>query len=166
MRKPPLLPSPGRATRCLISRPPRSASIRPAIACRTAVTRLSSPMPFRRANLASALVLNIRREKSLVQKTIVYSIIDQKEKVQDLYSPFQAVLARDRGDGAGARGATFALQGLEQKSRARPASPRSRPTSPVNGAGGITGCRDDSEAPESVPAVQKFFRTRLSDRSP
>jgi hypothetical protein len=50
-----------------------------------------------------------------------------------------------------------------QKSRARPASPRSRPTSPVNGAGGITGCRDDSQAPGLVPASVKFFRTRLSD---
>src|SRR6266436_6686937 len=52
-----------------------------------------------------------------------------------------------------------------EKSRARPASPRSRPTSPVNGAGGITGCRDDSEPPELGPAALKNFRTRLSDRS-
>jgi len=34
------------------------------------------------------------------------------------------------------------LAGDLKKSRARPASPRSRPTSPVNGAGGITGCRN------------------------
>src|SRR4029077_17420014 len=36
-----------------------------------------------------------------------------------------------------------------QKSRARLASPQPRPTSPVNGAGGITGCRDDAQSPES-----------------
>src|SRR5437660_1342491 len=42
-----------------------------------------------------------------------------------------------------------AQAGRKTKSRARPASPRSRPTSPVNGAGGITGCLDDSDAPES-----------------
>src|SRR5882757_2593981 len=53
---------------------------------------------------------------------------------------------------------------IDEKSRARPASPRSRPTSPVNGAGGITGCRNDSEAPGVVPSVPKYFRTRLSDR--
>ena len=44
-----------------------------------------------------------------------------------------------------------------KKSRARPASPRSRPTSPVNGAGGITGCFDDSEAPEWFQRLQNFF---------
>jgi hypothetical protein len=44
-----------------------------------------------------------------------------------------------------------------KKSRARPASPRSRPTSPVNGAGGITGCRNDSEAPLVVPGPEIFF---------
>jgi hypothetical protein len=43
------------------------------------------------------------------------------------------------------------------KSRARPASPRSRPTSPVNGAGGITGCRDDSDATESFQSAQNIF---------
>jgi hypothetical protein len=44
-----------------------------------------------------------------------------------------------------------------EKSKARPASPRSRPTSPVNGAGGITGCRNDSEAPGVVPGSKTFF---------
>jgi hypothetical protein len=48
---------PSRATRCLIMRPPRSASIRPRIARSTAATKLASGMPFWRANLASVLVL-------------------------------------------------------------------------------------------------------------
>ena len=43
------------------------------------------------------------------------------------------------------------------KSRARLASPQPRPTSPVNGAGGITGCRDDSKPPESFPGPQNFL---------
>jgi len=58
---------------------------------------------------------------------------------------------------------SYFLRLLEQKSRARLASPQSRPTSPVNGAGGITGCRDDSQAPGVVPAVPNFFCTRLSE---
>jgi hypothetical protein len=44
-----------------------------------------------------------------------------------------------------------------RKSRARLASPQPRPTAPVNGAGGITGCRDDSQAPRVVPAPGKIF---------
>ena len=57
------------------------------------------------------------------------------------------------------------LDVIAKKSRARPASPRPRPTSPVNGAGGKTGCRDDSGAPRLVPGRHKFFYTRLSDGS-
>jgi Membrane transport protein len=44
-----------------------------------------------------------------------------------------------------------------KKSRVRPASPRSHPTSPVNGAGGITGCQDYSEPPGVVPVSRKYF---------
>jgi hypothetical protein len=50
------------------------------------------------------------------------------------------------------------LSGNIKKSRVRPASPRSHPTSPVNGAGGITGCRDDSEPPESFPRPENIFK--------
>jgi hypothetical protein len=34
-----------------------------------------------------------------------------------------------------------------------------RLTSPVNGAGGITGCRDYAERPESFPAAEIFSYT-------
>jgi hypothetical protein len=54
-------------------------------------------------------------------------------------------------------GVSWNVLNSRKKSRARPASPRSRPTSPVNGAGGITGCFDDSEAPKSFQPVQNFF---------
>src|ERR1700709_2325325 len=37
------------------------------------------------------------------------------------------------------------------------------PTSPVNGAGEITGCRDYAERPESFLPASNFFPTRLSD---
>ena len=43
------------------------------------------------------------------------------------------------------------------KSRARLASPQPRPTSPVNGAGGKTGCQDDAQATAFVPGTQYFF---------
>ncbi len=36
-------------------------------------------------------------------------------------------------------------------------------TSPVNGAGGITGCQNDSQAPRVVPVPRKIFTTRLID---
>jgi len=56
------------------------------------------------------------------------------------------------------------------KSRARLASPQPRPTSPVNGAGGITGCRNDAKPPGLVPRSRIFFcpgriifNTRLID---
>jgi len=55
-----------RATRCLMMRPPRSASIRPRLARSTAATRLASGMPFWRVNLASVLVLKIRTGVSIV----------------------------------------------------------------------------------------------------
>ena len=64
------------------------------------------------------------------------------------------------GDGSRARSLVSEIK----KSRARLASPQPRPTSPVNGAGGITGCRDDAQAPRVVPATANFFSTRLSDR--
>jgi hypothetical protein len=57
------------------------------------------------------------------------------------------------------------LADILQKSRARLASPQPRPTSPVNGAGGITGCWKDARAPESFPSPRIFFHTRLSDSS-
>jgi hypothetical protein len=47
---------------------------------------------------------------------------------------------------------------VEKKSRARLASPQPRPTSPVNGAGGITGCQYDAQASESFPGLDYFFR--------
>jgi len=53
---------------------------------------------------------------------------------------------------------------VAEKSRARLASPQPRPTSPVNGAGGITGCRNDAHAPGVVPPPANNFCTRLSDR--
>jgi hypothetical protein len=55
------------------------------------------------------------------------------------------------------------LYAFQKKSRARLASPQPRPTSPVNGAGGITGCWKDARAPSVVPVLRIFFRTRLSD---
>ena len=52
-----------------------------------------------------------------------------------------------------------------KKSRARLASPQPRPTSPVNGAGGMTGCRDYAQSPRTRSRRRKIFlRTRLSDR--
>jgi hypothetical protein len=48
--------------------------------------------------------------------------------------------------------------GKIKKSRARLASPQPRPTSPVNGAGGITGCRDDAQAPESFQPPMIFSK--------
>src|SRR6476660_9959228 len=56
----------------------------------------------------------------------------------------------------GERNPWLDLQSIRKKSSARPASPRSRPTSPVNGAGGITGCREDSEPPSGVPCQLKY----------
>src|ERR1700728_4879783 len=50
-----------------------------------------------------------------------------------------------------------------KKSRARLASPQPRPTSPVNGAGGMTGCRENAAVSKIVPDHQDFFGTRLSD---
>jgi hypothetical protein len=46
-----------------------------------------------------------------------------------------------------------------QKSRARLASPQPRPTSPVDGAGGMTGCHDDASPAESFLGVQKNLHT-------
>src|SRR5437879_278937 len=37
-----------------------------------------------------------------------------------------------------------------KKSRARLASPQPRPTSPVNGAGGLTGCRDSAAPTQTI----------------
>ena len=55
--------------------------------------------------------------------------------------------------------AAVAIRGpnCRQKSRARLASPQPRPASPVNGAGGMTGCRDDAEAHGIVPDRYVFF---------
>src|SRR5260370_34995476 len=48
-------------------------------------------------------------------------------------------------------------QNVRLKSRARLASPQSRPTAPVNGAGGMTGCRNDAQAPDSFPSPDIFL---------
>jgi len=44
-----------------------------------------------------------------------------------------------------------------KKSRARLASPQPRPASPVNGAGGITGCGDDAQVQKSFQPGSAFF---------
>ena len=44
------------------------------------------------------------------------------------------------------------------KSRARLASPQPRPASPVNGAGGITGCRNYAQPRKSFPPPTNIFR--------
>jgi hypothetical protein len=36
------------------------------------------------------------------------------------------------------------------------ASPQQRPASPVNGAGGTTGCHEDAQARESFPETENF----------
>jgi hypothetical protein len=46
-----------------------------------------------------------------------------------------------------------------QKSRARLASPQPRPTSPVDGAGGLTGCHDDARRQKSFLLMQNIFHT-------
>jgi hypothetical protein len=56
-RKPPDLPSFGRAIRCLITPPPRSASIKPFSALATAAHKSASSSPCRRAKRANHLVL-------------------------------------------------------------------------------------------------------------
>ncbi|MGC2178792.1 MAG: hypothetical protein WA650_11265, partial [Bradyrhizobium sp.] len=48
-------------------------------------------------------------------------------------------------------------QGPRNKSGARLASPQPRPTSPVNGAGGITGCGKDARAERSFQPRITFF---------
>src|SRR5689334_13057045 len=55
------------------------------------------------------------------------------------------------------------MTGGENECGAPPASPRRCPASPVNGAGGTTGCRDDSRAQESFLAIGKFFRASHFD---
>jgi hypothetical protein len=47
--------------------------------------------------------------------------------------------------------------GFQAKSRARLASPQPRPTSPVNGAGGKTGCQDYADAPDLFRTPPNFF---------
>ena len=60
----------------------------------------------------------------------------------------------DQRDG---NAATSGIDVIRAKSRARLASPQSRPTSPVNGAGGKTGCLDDAQAPELGSRRLKIF---------
>jgi hypothetical protein len=55
-------------------------------------------------------------------------------------------------------------QTAKKESRAQLASPQPRPTSPVNGAGGMTGCYDYAQALRSFLLPGTFFRTRLSDQ--
>ena len=56
-RNPPDRPCPSRAMRCLITPPPRSASIKPLTARRTASHSASSSIPSRSANRAKGLLL-------------------------------------------------------------------------------------------------------------
>ena len=49
-----------------------------------------------------------------------------------------------------------------KKRRARLASPQPRPTSPVNGAWGKTGCLDYAEAPKLVPVAANYFTNYFS----
>jgi len=46
-----------------------------------------------------------------------------------------------------------------EKSRARLASPQPRPTSPVDGAGGLTGCHNDAQGQKSFLLAQNIFHT-------
>jgi len=50
-----------------------------------------------------------------------------------------------------------AQMGLENESGTPLASPQRRPASPVNGAGGTTGCTDDSQARKSFLITAKIF---------
>src|SRR6266436_5046000 len=76
---------------------------------------------------------------------------------------FQVPQARSRRadpiskGGADGGAVEAALLDFRRKSRARLASPQPRPTSPVNWGRGITGCRDDAQAPGLVPALRIFF---------
>jgi len=60
VRKPPDFPLPGRAIRCLMTPPPRSASIKPRSALAIASHSVRSSRPAFRANLVNGLFLNIR----------------------------------------------------------------------------------------------------------
>jgi hypothetical protein len=51
-----------------------------------------------------------------------------------------------------------------EKSRARLASPQPRPASPVNGAGGITGCQKDSQPKRSFQPGGAFFSDFFASR--
>ena len=53
---------------------------------------------------------------------------------------------------------TKKLRNIPKKSGARLASPQPRPASPVNGAGGITGCRNDSRPKKSFQQGRTFFQ--------
>jgi hypothetical protein len=50
------------------------------------------------------------------------------------------------------------MMACPQKLGARLASPQPRPASPVNGAGGITGCWDDSRRKRTFRTVVIFFK--------
>jgi hypothetical protein len=60
VRNPPDLPPPLRATRCLMTPPPKSASSNPLSASLTDLQRLTSSIPDFLANRVNALFLNIR----------------------------------------------------------------------------------------------------------
>jgi hypothetical protein len=61
--------------------------------------------------------------------------------------------------GAGGGAETKKLRKIGKKIGARLASPQPRPASPVNGAGGITGCTDDAQAQGSFQreGIFSFF---------
>lgn len=56
-RKPPEFPEPLRAIRCLMTPPPKSASINPRLAFRTVAQRSESSISFLRANRAKGLLM-------------------------------------------------------------------------------------------------------------
>ena len=76
MRYPPDRPCPLRATRCLISPPPRSASIRPLSARSMASRKLLSAIPSRRTNRANHFVL----KSALLPDNINYSTLNYSSK--------------------------------------------------------------------------------------
>src|SRR6267143_3488512 len=62
-RKPPDFPLPGRAIRCLMTPPPRSASIKPRSAFAIAAHRVGSSRPAFRANLVKGACSYVVKEK-------------------------------------------------------------------------------------------------------
>jgi Amidohydrolase family len=78
VRKPPLRPCPGRATRCLMRPWPRLASTRPRSARPTASQSASSPNRSRRWNLPNAFVLNTLA--AMLPRTETYSTETHKSQ--------------------------------------------------------------------------------------